>query len=51
MEYFCTQDDICKVMIKENEQEYKVTIEFTDNVACKYPDTKFYIEENLKERT
>ena len=32
-------------------KKLKVTIEFTDNVACKYPDTKFYIEENLKERT
>ena len=34
---------------KENEQKLKVTLKVFDNVACKYPDTKDYIEENLKE--
>ena len=29
----------------------KVTIRFIDNVACKYLDTKIYIEENPKEKT
>ena len=29
----------------------KVTIRFIDNAACKYRDTKIYIEENLKEKT
>ena len=29
----------------------KVKIKFIENVDCKYPDTKIYIEENLKEKT
>ena len=28
----------------------KVTLKVLDNVACKYPDPKIYIEENLKEK-
>ena len=32
-------------------KKLKVTLKVLDNVACKYPDTKNYIEENLKERT
>ena len=27
-----------------------VTLKVLDNVACKYPDPKIYIEENLKEK-
>ena len=30
-------------------KKLKVTLKVLDNVACKYPDTKNYIEENLKE--
>ena len=32
-------------------KKLKVTIKFINNVACNYPDTKIYIEENLKEST
>ena len=32
-------------------QKLKVTIEFIGNLGCKYPDTKIYAEENLKEKT
>ena len=28
----------------------KVTLKVLDNVACKYPDPKIYIEENLTEK-
>ena len=31
-------------------KKLKVTIKVIHNVACKYPDTKIYIEENLKEK-
>ena len=30
-------------------KKLKVTLNVPDNVACKYPDTKKYIKENLKE--
>ena len=30
-------------------KKLKVTLKALENVACKYPDTKDYIEENLKE--
>ena len=30
-------------------KKLKVTLKVFDNVACKYPDTKDYIEEDLKE--
>ena len=39
-----------KVTIKENVQKKKVTLKVLDNVACKYPDPKIYIEENLTEK-
>ena len=29
----------------------KVTLKVFDNMASKYPDTKNYIEENLKEKS
>ena len=32
-------------------KKVKVTINFTDNIDCICPDTKIYIEENLKEKT
>ena len=32
-------------------KKLNVTIEFIENFDCKYPDTKIYIEENLKEKT
>ena len=32
-------------------KKLKVTLKVLDNVACKYPDKKNYIEENLKEKT
>ena len=31
------------------DKKLKVMLKALDNVACKYPDTKDYIEENLKE--
>ena len=31
-------------------KKFKVKIKVIDNVACKYRDTKIYIEENLKEK-
>ena len=32
-------------------KKLNVTIEFLENVDCKYLDTKTYIGENLKEKT
>ena len=32
-------------------KKLNVTLKVLDNVACKYLDTKIYIEENLKEKT
>ena len=32
-------------------KKLKVTLRVVDNVTSKYPDTKNYIEENLKEKT
>ena len=32
-------------------KKLKVTLKFIDNVACKNPDSKFYIKENLNEKT
>ena len=32
-------------------KKLKVTLKVLDNVACKYPNTKIYIEETLKENT
>ena len=32
-------------------KKLKVTIKVTDNVACKYPQTKKCIKENLRENT
>ena len=32
-------------------KKLKVMLKVLDNVACKYLDTKNYIEENLKEKT
>ena len=32
-------------------KKLRVTLKVLDSVACKYPDTKIYIEENLKEKT
>ena len=42
-------EKVVKVTIKENEQESKVTVKVIDNITCKYPDTKDYVEENLRE--
>ena len=32
-------------------KKLKITLKVLDSVACKYLDTKIYIEENLKEKT
>ena len=32
-------------------QKLKISIKFTDNVTCKYANTKIYIEGNMKEKT
>ena len=32
-------------------KKLKVTIKVIDNVCCKYPDTKIYIEEYAREKT
>ena len=32
-------------------KKLKLMIKFINNVACKYLDSKVYIEENLKENT
>ena len=32
-------------------KKLKVAIKFINNVTCKYPDTKTYIEKNLKKKT
>ena len=32
-------------------KKLNVTIKVIENVDCKYPDTKIYIEENLKKKT
>ena len=42
-------EKVVKVILKENEQELNIKV--CENVDCKYPDTKIYIEENLKEKT
>lgn len=50
--YFCTQKNVGK-----SSKSWKMnkksagTINAFDNVACKYPATKIYIEENLKQNT
>ena len=31
-------------------KKLKLKIKFIDNIDCKYPDTKIYIEQNLKEK-
>ena len=51
MKYSCAQENIIESSKsygqKKMNKKLKITIKFVDNVACKYPDTKIYIEENL----
>ena len=35
---------------KKKDKKLKVTIKVVNNGDCKYPDTKIYIGENLKEK-
>ena len=37
------------VTIIENELKSKVTVKVIDNITCKYPGTKDYVEENVRE--
>ena len=42
-------EKVVRVTIKENQQEPKITVKVIGNITCKYPDTKDYAEENLRE--
>ena len=44
-------EKVVKVLVKEKEQEIKITFKVFENVTWRYLDTKMYIEENLKDNT
>ena len=53
VKYSCAQENIgerSKSYDQRKCTKKKVTLKVLDNFACKYPDPKIYIEENLKEK-
>ena len=55
MKYSCAQEKAGESSKSYDQtkmnKKLKVTLQVLDNVASKYPDTKIYIEDNLKEKT